>query len=59
MTEVRGHIRGARRARSVDITSNAWPSPAATRLLTQFDIEHSTFQLETQDRQPLEEAVHP
>ena len=28
-------------------------------LSTQFDIEHSTFQLETQDRQPLEEAVHP
>ena len=28
-------------------------------LSTQFDIEHSTFQLETQDRQPLEDAVHP
>jgi len=28
-------------------------------LTSQFDIEHSTFQLETQDRQPLEEAAHP
>ena len=28
-------------------------------LSTQFDIEHSTFQLETQDRQPVEEAAHP
>ena len=28
-------------------------------LTTQFDIEHSTFQLETEDRQPLEEEVHP
>ena len=28
-------------------------------LSTQFDIEHSTFQLETEDRQPLEDAVHP
>ncbi|HEV2012072.1 MAG TPA: cation diffusion facilitator family transporter [Candidatus Limnocylindria bacterium] len=28
-------------------------------LSTQFDIEHSTFQLETRDRQPLEDAVHP
>ena len=28
-------------------------------LATQFDIEHSTFQIETQDRQPLEDAVHP
>jgi cobalt-zinc-cadmium efflux system protein len=28
-------------------------------LSTQFDIEHSTFQLETQDRQPVEDAVHP
>ena len=27
-------------------------------LSTQFDIEHSTFQLETQDRQPLEEGAH-
>jgi len=27
-------------------------------LSTQFDIEHSTFQLETQDRQPVEDAVH-
>jgi len=27
-------------------------------LSTQFDIEHSTFQLETQDRQPVEEAAH-
>lgn len=27
-------------------------------LATQFDIEHSTFQLETEDRQPLEDAVH-
>jgi len=27
-------------------------------LSTQFDIEHSTFQIETQDRQPLEEATH-
>ena len=27
-------------------------------LSTQFDIEHSTFQLETTDRQPLEEALH-
>ena len=28
-------------------------------LSTQFDIEHSTFQLETRDRQPIEEEVHP
>jgi len=28
-------------------------------LATQFDIEHSTFQLETKDRQPLEEEAHP
>ena len=28
-------------------------------LSTQFDIEHSTFQIETKDRQPLEDAVHP
>ncbi len=28
-------------------------------LSTQFDIEHSTFQLETEDRQPLEAAAHP
>lgn len=28
-------------------------------LSTQFDIEHSTFQIETEDRQPLEDAVHP
>jgi cobalt-zinc-cadmium efflux system protein len=28
-------------------------------LSTQFDIEHSTFQLETEDRQPVEEAAHP
>ena len=28
-------------------------------LTTQFDIEHSTFQLETRDRQPLEEEAHP
>jgi len=27
-------------------------------LSTQFDIEHSTFQLETQDRLPLEDAAH-
>jgi len=28
-------------------------------LSSQFDIEHSTFQLESEDRQPLEEAAHP
>jgi cobalt-zinc-cadmium efflux system protein len=28
-------------------------------LSTQFDIVHSTFQLETEDRQPVEEAAHP
>jgi len=28
-------------------------------LSTQFDIAHSTFQLETEDRQPVEEAAHP
>jgi cobalt-zinc-cadmium efflux system protein len=28
-------------------------------LSNQFDIEHSTFQLESEDRQPLEEAAHP
>ncbi|HEV2250766.1 MAG TPA: cation diffusion facilitator family transporter [Candidatus Limnocylindria bacterium] len=28
-------------------------------LSTQFDIAHSTFQLETSDRQPVEEAAHP
>ena len=28
-------------------------------LSTQFDIEHSTFQLEPEDRQPVEEAAHP
>jgi len=28
-------------------------------LATQFDIEHSTFQLETRDRQPLEGEAHP
>ena len=28
-------------------------------LATQFDIEHSTFQLESEDRQPVEEAAHP
>lgn len=28
-------------------------------LSTQFDIEHSTFQLEAEDRRPLEERVHP
>ena len=28
-------------------------------LSTQFDIEHSTFQLETRDRQPIEEEAHP
>ena len=28
-------------------------------LSTQFDIEHSTFQIETRDRQPIEEAAHP
>ena len=30
-----------------------------TCLSSQFDIEHSTFQLETQDRKRLEEAAHP
>jgi len=30
-----------------------------TCLSSQFDIEHSTFQLEAQDRQRLEEAAHP
>ncbi len=28
-------------------------------LSTQFDIEHSTFQIETEDRQPVEEGAHP
>ena len=28
-------------------------------LATQFDIEHSTFQIETHDRQLLEDAIHP
>ena len=28
-------------------------------LETQFDIERSTFQLETTDRQPIEEHAHP
>jgi len=28
-------------------------------LSSQFDIEHSTFQLETEDRQPVEVAAHP
>jgi len=28
-------------------------------LSSQFDIEHSTFQLESGDRQRLEEAAHP
>jgi cobalt-zinc-cadmium efflux system protein len=28
-------------------------------LSTQFDIEHSTFQLESEDRQRLEESAHP
>ncbi len=28
-------------------------------LSSQFDVEHSTFQLEAEDRQPLEEAAHP
>ncbi|HEY8759043.1 MAG TPA: cation diffusion facilitator family transporter [Candidatus Limnocylindria bacterium] len=28
-------------------------------LSTQFDIEHSTFQLETHDRQPVEDSAHP
>ncbi len=28
-------------------------------LSSQFDIEHSTFQLESEDRQPLEDAAHP
>jgi len=28
-------------------------------LATQFDIEHSTFQIETKDRQPIEDGAHP
>jgi cobalt-zinc-cadmium efflux system protein len=43
-----------------DGANNAEVLDALCRCLsTQFDIEHSTFQLETQDRQPLEDAVHP
>ena len=48
------HVTVEEGARSVDVLD------ALCRCLsTQFDIEHSTFQLETQDRQPQEASAHP
>ncbi len=54
MNVVSAHVIVDEGAKSADVLD------ALCRCLsTQFDIEHSTFQLETHDRQPVEDSVHP
>jgi cobalt-zinc-cadmium efflux system protein len=54
MNVVSAHVIVDEGAKSADVLD------ALCRCLsTQFDIEHSTFQLETHDRQPVEDGAHP